>query len=670
MVTVKLLGAVYLEDANGLRDRAASQRHRLAILALLATARNHIVPREKLMALLWPDRDTEHARKLLNQSIYVLRKALGDDAIVSAGDALRLDTHSINCDVVNFEQAIAAGDLDRSVDIYGGPFLDGFFLNGAAEFDTWAEKERDRLADSYSLTLAELGDRAQLSGDFREALHWWQTLAVHDPLDSGVTLRLMECLEAAGDTAGALQQAEIHERALKAELGIRPPANLVSAVAQLQGLQGSQKPQLPAVPSGSESSSHAAQAGAQALPVAQAESAHGGSPWRFRRHASIAVLALLAVVAAMNWGGDRPKQAGASATGNSSIVSDPATPAHNIRQRRDYVSPDQREPDTNNIAALELYRRGNDPTLSRNNSAARQSLAWFRQAVLLDPEFAAAWAALARASMRVAAAGEFGSDAELYIRAEEAARRALEIDASTAEAYAVLGMLRMYEFDLLSAEPLLQHAIALDPDRASFHEWLVGLYLWMGKPQVALQHAEQAVNLEPFSPSAAAELARALIANGRPDEALAQLALLADVDPPLLRVSIIAAQCHAARSEWQRAIAEIQSGPARAGPHQQALLGYLFARSGNHEAALRIRENLYDKWQHGGGGAVLLAVIEAGLGNVEQAFSWFDRSLEDDSLAATPDQFTLLHPVMRELRGHARFSRLPPFALWIAANAP
>ena len=62
--------------------------------------------RDKLLSLLWPESDAERGRNLLNESIYVLRRALGEDVILSAGDDLRLGPGALTTDVSRFEESL------------------------------------------------------------------------------------------------------------------------------------------------------------------------------------------------------------------------------------------------------------------------------------------------------------------------------------------------------------------------------------------------------------------------------------------------------------------------------------------------------------------------------------------------------------------------------------
>ncbi|HEX6049672.1 MAG TPA: BTAD domain-containing putative transcriptional regulator, partial [Gemmatimonadaceae bacterium] len=148
--------------------------------------------------------DEERGRHLLSNSLYMLRQALGENALIGAGDVVRLDVARVRCDVRDFEDTLARGELARAVALYTGPFLDGFFLADTLEFERWATRERERLATVYARALESLAEGAERERDFRGAAEWWKTRAAQDVLDSRVALRLMRALEAAGNRAGAL----------------------------------------------------------------------------------------------------------------------------------------------------------------------------------------------------------------------------------------------------------------------------------------------------------------------------------------------------------------------------------------------------------------------------------------------------------------------------------
>lgn len=72
------------------------------------------------------------------------------------------------------------GDLEQAVGLYAGPFLDGFFLPGAIEYEPWIETERVRLAGLYRAALERLITEAEGTTDLAAAVTWWRRLASHD----------------------------------------------------------------------------------------------------------------------------------------------------------------------------------------------------------------------------------------------------------------------------------------------------------------------------------------------------------------------------------------------------------------------------------------------------------------------------------------------------------
>jgi len=232
--SLKVLGGASIQTPSGPLAGRAAQRRRIALLAMLAVARERGMSRDKLIAYLWPEQDAEHGRPLLSDSIYRVNQALGAEAIVGAGEDLRLSPEALPSDVGAFENAIDAADWQRAVEQYGGPFLDGFFLAEAEEFERWATTERDRLGRAYARAIEALSESAERRGDAVEAVRWWRALAAHDPYSSRVVVRLMRALDRSGDRAAALQHARIHATLLAEEFGTEPDAAVAELAASMR----------------------------------------------------------------------------------------------------------------------------------------------------------------------------------------------------------------------------------------------------------------------------------------------------------------------------------------------------------------------------------------------------------------------------------------------------
>ena len=215
MFTLHLLGGASLDGPSGPLSGPALHRHRVAMLALLTAAGEQGVSREKLAGYLWPENDAAHARHLVAHSVYVLRSALGEEAILTSGDSVRLNPDVVESDVAAFRDALEGGDLEAAAHVYAGAFLDGFYLSDAGEFEHWMESERSRFAAEYARAVESLAEAADQAGDFRRAADHWHRLTLHDPFNSRYVVNLMGALTAAGDPANALKQAKDHESLLR-----------------------------------------------------------------------------------------------------------------------------------------------------------------------------------------------------------------------------------------------------------------------------------------------------------------------------------------------------------------------------------------------------------------------------------------------------------------------
>ena len=150
MITIQLLGGASLRSDDSPLGGPPAQRHRIALLTLIVSAWPQPLSRDRALALLWPERDTGNARRLLNLSVHVLRSAFGEDAIVSTADGLLLNPASLRCDLHDLRAALAANTPEQVVQLYTGPLLDGFSIAA-----TTAWKGRPILAwDSLDPALA------------------------------------------------------------------------------------------------------------------------------------------------------------------------------------------------------------------------------------------------------------------------------------------------------------------------------------------------------------------------------------------------------------------------------------------------------------------------------------------------------------------------------------
>ena len=234
MLRLNTFGGLVLQQDGQLHTGPASQRRRLALLAVVAAAGPRGASRDKLLSLLWPDSDAEPARHSLYQALHAIRRSAGSDEVFLGSTTLQLNPQLITSDVGEFEEAVESGSHEQAVRLYRGPFLDGFRLENAAEYERWQDGERVRHAREYAAALEALAGAAAARGDYPAAVRWWRRLAAAEPVSTSAAVGLIEALVAAGDRAGALQFAGVHSALVRQHLEAEPDPEIEHWIERLR----------------------------------------------------------------------------------------------------------------------------------------------------------------------------------------------------------------------------------------------------------------------------------------------------------------------------------------------------------------------------------------------------------------------------------------------------
>ena len=237
MLEFRTLGEISLRKSHDDRLHAVLVQPKLvALFTYLVVAHPRgLHRRDTLLGLLWPGHDETHARGALRQALHALRRALGEHAVVTSGDTdVGVDRDHLWCDACVFGQALEYGQLRRAVSLYCGPFLRGFFLAGAPDFDAWVESMRDRLAREYATALEQLAHQALEQGNTLRAVEWWRQLWDVDPYNGRVAVGLMGALDAAGERCAAIRVAERHADLLKRVFDADPDPEVVAFAEQIR----------------------------------------------------------------------------------------------------------------------------------------------------------------------------------------------------------------------------------------------------------------------------------------------------------------------------------------------------------------------------------------------------------------------------------------------------
>jgi tetratricopeptide (TPR) repeat protein len=298
--------------------------------------------------------------------------------------------------------------------------------------------------------------------------------------------------------------------------------------------------------------------------------------------------------------------------------------------------------------AAELTREGRRQWNRRTEDGLRGAVVLFEKALEADPGFAPALAGLADAYNML---GDYRHLAprEAYPRAREAARRALELDPSLAEAHASLGWAScIFDWDLDGARAAFERAIALDPRYAVAYHFFGFCLGTTGHGREARSVLETARRLDPSSRIIATDLAVLAGFERRWDEAAARLRELLDRDPGFVTARFSLGMAYEQMDRPDDALRELRQAVDRSGRSSLtlALLGHACATSGRTEEARRILAELRERARTRYVSSYDLAALLAALGDEAGAL----RCLEDAAAERAP--------WMLQLDGDPRFDRL------------
>jgi DNA-binding SARP family transcriptional activator len=196
-------------------------RKHLALLAYLALSPDHTRTRAHLMGLLWGERLDEKARRSLNEAVRLLRATLGDDRLITDGDALRLNPRQLDVDVLEFERLGGEGQL-RALDLVRGEFLEGFHVEDAPAFEDWIGTERARIRDlATQLLVARAAEQLAVNRHVEARALARRALTLNPYSEPALSLA-MRSAALESDAAGALATYHEFTARLERELGERP----------------------------------------------------------------------------------------------------------------------------------------------------------------------------------------------------------------------------------------------------------------------------------------------------------------------------------------------------------------------------------------------------------------------------------------------------------------
>ena len=243
---IRLFGAPEIRVA-GMPANLPQQKACALLYYLAATGRAQA--REHLATLLWSESDASGAHHSLRSTLYLIRRALQEhsaiDSLVIDRVFVRLELGTLSCDFLRYYELTAVNtecDLAEAVALCRGPFLQGFTLRDAPEFERWQRQTDNDLLASTRAALERLIDLATQREASSDALRYLQMLTHLDPLDESAQRRLIGAYLEEGHVARAMRQFEALEQELRQELGVLPELETSALIREVTLRRKAQSP--------------------------------------------------------------------------------------------------------------------------------------------------------------------------------------------------------------------------------------------------------------------------------------------------------------------------------------------------------------------------------------------------------------------------------------------
>jgi TolB-like protein len=311
---------------------------------------------------------------------------------------------------------------------------------------------------------------------------------------------------------------------------------------------------------------------------------------------------------------------------------------------------------TENSEAYQLYLQGRYSWNKRNEEGLNTASRYFEKALEKDPKYALAWAGLADTYSLM---GEYTniSRRELYPKQMEAVSKALELDSNLAEAHISLAIsLMLNEWDWKNSEKEYKIGLELNPNYATGHHWYAEWLLYNSKFEEALNEITLATELDPVSQGILKDKGIHFYYTRQYDEAIDLGKKTLELDPGFVPAHRLLSLAYQGKGLYNKAIAENQRWGELTGNKvkTEVALVQIYAAAGYKQEVEKMLK-LLDTSKLGGNDYRGMATIYAGLGDMDNAFEWLEKSFKkhEESLCSLN-----IDPKMDPLRNDPRFDSM------------
>jgi len=310
-----------------------------------------------------------------------------------------------------------------------------------------------------------------------------------------------------------------------------------------------------------------------------------------------------------------------------------------------------------NPEAYVSYLKGRYFWNKRTAESLQVALAYFKQALDEDPQYARAYSGLADT---YALLGDWQyavmTPKEALSKAKAAAVKALELDSTLGEAHNSLAFcMDAFDWDFAGAGKEFARALDLNPGYATAHHWYAWHLALLHRYDEAIVELRKANNLDPLSLVITADLAELLAITNADDESIRWSRKTIEMDPNFALAHNHLGQAYLHKRMNDEAIAELKEAVklSNGSPTCIANLARAYVSSSRKSEAVTLLAELEKLSNDVHSFASEIAVIYASLGDTDQAMSWLEKGLEERF-----NPGVLIRPGFDALRSDPRFEEL------------
>jgi len=283
--------------------------------------------------------------------------------------------------------------------------------------------------------------------------------------------------------------------------------------------------------------------------------------------------------------------------------------------------------------AYDLYLKARSHWNLRTPADLKQGIALFEQAIAIDSSYAAAYSGLAD-SYNALGYGSYVAPEQTFPKAQEAARKAIQLDSTLAEPHASLGFFNFYYgWDWDAAEQEFRTAIALNPNYALAYDWY-GYYLTaMQRYDEAIVVLQKAIELDPLSDPIQTDIGFSLYYGGKYEQAVEKLLITTTSRPRFGPAHLWLGRSYQQQKKYEQAIQEYKTVlKINANwPVALAALGNVYGVSGQQDKAQNILDTLRALSSKKFVTPYGMALVYNGLGKKDEALSLLYKAYEGRS---------------------------------------